>query len=139
MTFDEAKQTILKYVGIWNVSFPDSPLWVNVTGIRAGMHFRFNGHFILVNAAMVPESIITTFFHEYGHAHYEREHRDSQNVVDSEVAAIRSSLELCVAEGLEDLAYREAAAIKNMAHEEPYRTAVQKLVTDPLWRKYARL
>ncbi len=138
MTFEQAKTVVLKYVGIWNAAYPATPLWAQVAPIPAGMHFRFNGFFILVNGAMFPESVVTTFFHEYGHAHYEREHGGG-NVVDSEAAAIRSSLQLSTQEGLEELAFREADAIKQMAANEPYRSAVAKLNDDPLWRKYARL
>ncbi len=138
MTFEQVKNITLKYVDIWNATYPASPLWALLTDTKAGMHFRFNGFFILVNSAMVPESVLTTFFHEYGHAQYEREHHVG-NVVDSEVAAIRSSLQLSTEEGLEELAFREADAIKQMAANEPYRSAVAKLNDDPLWRKYARL
>jgi len=49
------------------------------------------------------------------------------NHIDSEVAAIRSSLELCAVEGLEELAYREAKAVKTMGVDEPYRIAVERL------------
>jgi hypothetical protein len=61
------------------------------------------------------------------------------DVVDSDVAAIRSSLQLSIDEGREDLAFREVDAMKQMAANEPYRSAVAKLNDDTLWRKYARL
>ena len=85
---------------------------------------------------MTPESLLVTFFHEYGHAFYEREHPGAFNEVDSEVAAICSSLELCVAEGFEELAYLEAKSVKGIAANEPYRSAVAKLADNELWRKY---
>jgi hypothetical protein len=86
---------------------------------------------------MTPENLLTTFFHEYGPACYEREHPGAIDEVDSEVAAISRSLELSVAEGCEELAYREAKSVKEIAANEPHRSAVAKLADDELWRKYA--
>jgi len=138
MTFEDVKKIILKYVQQWNDSTPRTPLWALAASLKAGIHFRFNGHFIVVNSDMIPESVLTTFFHEYGHAKYERDHAPI-DVVESEMAAIRSSLELCTQEGFESLAYREAEAIKQIASQEPYTSAAARLSADALWRKYARL
>jgi hypothetical protein len=41
-----------------------------------------------------------------------------------------------VVEGVEELAYREAKSVKEIAANEPYRSAVSKLAEDELWRKY---
>ena len=40
-------------------------------------------------------------------------------------------------EGLSDLARREANAVRQMAAEEPYKTAVSRLVNDPVWIAFA--
>ncbi len=62
-----------------------------------------------------------------GHLKYHSIRAADFNHIDSEVAAIRSSLELCAVEGLEELAYREAKAVKTMGVDEPYRIAVERL------------
>ncbi len=157
MTLEQAQLIVKKYVDGWNNSNGYIPLWVhlvkpgapvNIPGVTfgmtrdpekiAGMHYRVNAQLIVIREGMVPESILTTFFHEYGHAKYESG-RSAVDIIDSEVAAIRSSLELCVVEGLEELAYREAKAVKAMAVDEPYRSAVERLKDDALWRKYSRM
>ena len=108
---------------------------------KAGEHIRTGKeHRITLNCLMVPESLLTTFFHELGHVTYEVEGGDTKDIVASEMAAIRACFHYCAAEGLEWLAYREAAAITQMAKEEPYKSAVARLRSenDPLWLKYAR-
>jgi hypothetical protein len=97
-------------------------------------------HRIALNSRMVPESLLTTFFHELGHVTYEVEGGDAKDIVASEMAAIRACFNHCAAEGLEWLAYREAAAITQMAKDEPFKSAVARLQSenDPLWLKYAR-
>jgi hypothetical protein len=70
---------------------------------------------------MVSESILTTFTHEYGHAQYRVAHPNDFQEVDSEIAAIKSSLTILPSEGFEYLAYREASAFKGMARDEPYQ------------------
>jgi len=115
MTLEQAQLIVKKYVDGWNNSNGYIPLWVhlvkpgapvNIPGVTfgmtrdpekiAGMHYRVNAQLIVIREGMVPESILTTFFHEYGHAKYESG-RSAVDIIDSEVAAIRSSLELCVA------------------------------------------
>jgi len=156
MTREEVQLILQKYVNVWNSVNSGCHLWValanpgaaitipNTTfGMNkdpqqvAGMNVRVHVQLIVLREDMTSESLLTTFFHEYGHACYEREHPGGIDIVDSEVAAIRSSLELCVVEGVEELAYREAKSVKEIAADEPYRSAVAKLAEDELWRKYA--
>ena len=56
--------------------------------------------------------------------------------MDSEVAAIRHSLEALSNEGLHDLAHQEAQAIMAMGSSEPYASAIRRLSDDSLWQKY---
>jgi hypothetical protein len=93
----------------------------------------------VLNAAMVPESLLSAFLHEYGHAEYRITHQDKYDEIASEVTAIRRSLELLGNEGFPELAYREAANVKEMTDSEPYKSAVARLVNDPLWVKYANV
>jgi|SRR5450755_4518474 len=103
------------------------------------MHYHVNAYVICLREDVAPESLRTTFFHEYGHAIYEKDHHAPVNVIESEMAAILSSLQLCVDEGLEPLAYLEADAIKRITATDPYKTAVDRLASNYLWRKCARL
>jgi hypothetical protein len=156
MTLEQAQLVVQKYVEPWNRSIGRIPLWVylakpggsiNIPGVTfgmtadpekiAGMHYHLHAYLIVLREGMLPESIVTTFFHEYGHAQYELGHA-VVDIIESEVAAIRSSLELCVVEGIEELAYREAEAVRAMAVDEPYRSAVERLKGDALWRKYSK-
>jgi hypothetical protein len=155
MTREEVQLILQKYVNVWNGANHGCHLWVALANPGAaitipdvtfgmskdpqqvaGMNIRVHVQLIVLREDMTPESLLTTFFHEYGHACYEREHPGAINEVDSEVAAIHSSLELCVAEGSEELAYREAKSVKEIAANEPYRSAVAKLADNELWRKY---
>jgi len=155
MTREEVQPILQKYVNVWNRANHGCHLWVALAypgdaitipditfGMNkdphqvAGMNVRVHIQLIVLREDMTPESLLTTFFHEYGHACYERVHPGAFNEVDSEVAAICSSLELCVAEGFEELAYREAKSVKEIAANEPYRSAVAKLADNELWRKY---
>jgi hypothetical protein len=156
MTREEVQLILQKYVNAWNSANTGCHLWVALANPGAaitipnttfgmnkdpqqvvGMNVRVHFQLIVLREDMTPESLLTTFFHEYGHACYEREHPGAIDKVDSEVAAIRSSLELCVVEGVEELAYAEAKSVKEIAADEPYRSAVAKLADDELWRKYA--
>jgi len=150
MTSEQVQAIVQKYVNEWNTENPNYPMWIvlagpgdplNIPGATfpqntAGMEQPINAHLIVLNKNMVAESILTTFAHEYGHAVYRRGHTHNFNDVDSEVAAIRSSLTILPKEDLEPLAYREAKAINEMAAKEPYKSAVQRLESDSLWRKY---
>ena len=153
MTSEQVQPIVQKYVNEWNTQNPNYPMWVllanpgdplNIPGAmfppnKAGMEQPIHAHLIVLSKNMVAESVLTTFTHEYGHALYRRGHARRFNEVDSEVAAIRSSLTILPKEGLEQLAYREAKAVNEMADKEPYKSAVQKLESDPLWRKYRAL
>jgi len=157
MTREEVQLILQKYVNAWNSANHACHLWVALANPGAaitipnttfgtnkddpqpvaGMNVRVHFQLIVLREDMTPASLLTTFFHEYGHACYEREHPGAVDKVDSEVAAIRSSLELCVAEGVEELAYSEAKSVKEIAANEPYRSAVEKLADDELWLKYS--
>lgn len=154
LTIEQVQPIVQKYVDEWKGHNPQYPLWVslaspgdsiNVPGVtfsttaspKAGMELAIHAHLIVINRSMVPESILTTFTHEYGHAQYRIVHPNDFREVDSEIAPIKSSLIILPSEGFEYLAYREASAFKEMAREEPYRSAVQRLAAYPLWRKYS--
>jgi hypothetical protein len=81
-----------------------------------------------------PESLLSTFFHEYGHTNYLVEHHDKEDEVASETEAIRFSLQALENEGYPNLAYREAESVKGMAGATPYKEAVANLKSDPLWQ-----
>jgi hypothetical protein len=157
MTHADVHRLIAKYTAAWNSDSARTPLWVmganngdtiQIPGVRfgsldqpkAGMELPVKAQLIVINQNMVPESILTTFFHEYGHACYRHENANSKGKIDavsSEAEAIRFSLATLTSEGLDYLGYREAASIKNMAEQEPYKSAVTKLARDPNWRKFA--
>jgi hypothetical protein len=151
---DQVQSIVQKYADDWNNRNPKYPLWVflvgpgdpiNIPGVKfctpenpkAGMAVSINAQLIVINRNMVPESILQTFTHEYGHALYWLAHPDDFNEVDSEVAAVKSSLTILPAEGFGELAYREAKAFKEMAKDDPYRSALERLNIDQLWLKYA--
>lgn len=154
LSLDQVKPVIQKYVDDWKTRNPQNPLWVslaspgdpiNVPGVtfgtavspKAGMELPIHAHLIVLNRNMVPESILTTFTHEYGHAQYRVAHPNDFQEIGSEIAALKSSLTILPSEGFEYLAHREASAFKEMARDEPYRSAVARLAADPLWRKYS--
>jgi hypothetical protein len=139
MTLEDVNKIMLRYVQNWNKSNPMAPLYLMATKKR-GFHFGYGGHLIFVRTDdIAPENVLAAFFHAYGQAEYERDHSGPINEFEAEAFAIRRSLELFVAEDFEDLAYRVAANIKALAANEPYRSAVERLANDDLWRKYARL
>ena len=155
-TPDDVGRIIKKYTDLWNSDPKHTPMWVvaasrgdsiQIPGVRfseensphAGMSLAVRAELIILNRAMVPESLLSTFLHEYGHTLFRDEHGPNPSEVASEVEAIRFSLEALVAEGFDEMAYREANNVKQMAGKEPYKSAVACLQTDPLWRKYARL
>ena len=155
MEMQQAHTLARKYVDEWNQHTERAPLWVslampespvNIPGVTfsnggapvAGMHQSIRAELIVLNPQLVPESFLSSFFHEYGHALYAASTpAEARNVVDSEVAAIRFSLEALEKEGFADLAAREVAAVLDMAVNEPYKSAVAKLTAHPLWIKYA--
>jgi len=84
MTLEQVHSIVQKYAEQWNRQNPKYPLWValaspgdpvNIPGAtfgtsdnpQAGMELPVCAHVIVINKSMVPESILTTFTHEYGH------------------------------------------------------------------------
>jgi hypothetical protein len=156
ITTEDVQRIIKKYADIWNNDPKNVPLWVvgaepgdgvAIPGVtfstkdnpKAGMNIPVHAHLIVLNKKMVPENLLSTFFHEYGHARYLVTHQLHEDEVGSEREAIRFSLEALTNEGYINLAYREAENVKEMAKEEPYKSAVARLVNDPLWNKYGRV
>jgi hypothetical protein len=154
LTVEQVQPIVEKYVTEWNNRTPRHPLWVTlaspgdpinvpgvtfgaVGGLKAGMELPICAHLIVINRIMVPESLLTTFTHEFGHAEYRVAHPNDWQEVDSEVAAIKSSLTILVKEGFDYLAFREANALKEMTRDEPYRSAIERLAADALWIKYS--
>jgi hypothetical protein len=155
LTLEQVQLIVQKYVNDWNNQNPKYFLWVclanpgdsiNIPGVRfgapekpmAGMEVPIDSQMLIViNKNMLPESILQTFTHELGHALYRLAHPNDFQIVDSEVAAVHSSLTILPREGFESLAYREAKAFQEMANDEPYRSALERISNDPLWRKYA--
>ncbi len=154
MTLEEVQSIIDRYVRSWNAEEQPFPLWVvlanpgdslQIPGIAfgsrdqpvAGMEVPVRAHLIVLNKNMRPESLLSTFLHEFGHARYRVLHKGSFQSVDSEVAAISHSLESLASEGLHDLARQEARAVVEMGIAEPYKSAIEQLAALPLWVKYA--
>jgi hypothetical protein len=156
MSLADIQPLLKKYTDQWNADKKKPPLWViganpgdrlQIPGVtfgdvhdsKAGMELPIRAQLIVINKAMLPESILTTFLHEYGHALYRYTATGEGNSIDSEAEAIRFSLAALDAEKLAYLAYREAEAVKKMSSQEPYKSAVLKLSKDPMWKKYSRL
>lgn len=146
---------VQRYVDRWNAKHRDVPLWVSlanpgdaiaipgVTFARAGhavagMHQSIRAELIVLHKSIVPESLLTTFLHEYGHLEYRATAGEAWNEVASEVEAIRFSIEALDVEGFPDLAARETAAILEMSGAEPYKSAVDVLQGVPVWQRYAK-
>jgi hypothetical protein len=155
LTLDQVQPIVQKYVHQWESLHPKHPMWVSlaspgdsikIPGVTfgtpenpvAGMEQLINATVIVLNKNMTPDSILTTFTHEYGHTEYREAHPSDFENIGSEVAAVKSSLTLLPREGFEYLAYKEAKAVKEMSKDEPYRSAVQRLSTDPLWIKFSQ-
>jgi Zn-dependent peptidase ImmA (M78 family) len=156
ITTADLQRIIKKYADIWNNDAKNASLWVvradpgdsiAIPGVtfstrdkpKAGMNIPVRAHLIVLNKKMVPESSLSTFFHEYGHARYLVTHQLHEDEIGSETEAIRFSLEALSNEGYINLAYREAENVKEMAKEEPYKSAVARLANDPLWKKYGHV
>src|SRR4029077_10019093 len=104
---------------------------------KAGMTipFTFGCQVIILNLGMKPESLVQSFFHELGHAQYNRRNPEVKNEIDSQGEAFKFSLE-SLAACHEELAYREAAEILEMPKTEPDKSAVARIASDPIWKKY---
>ncbi len=102
LTLEQVQPIVQKYVDDWNRRNPQYPLWVSlappgdaiiVPGVtfsttaspRAGMELPIHAHLVVINKSMVPESILQTFTHEYGHAQYRVAHPKDFQEVDSEM------------------------------------------------------
>jgi len=152
---EQVQSIIQKYVRQWENLNPKRPMWVSlaapgdpitIPGVTfgtpekpvAGMEQLINATVIVLNKNMTLDSVLTTFTHEFGHAEYREAHPNDFGGIDSEVAAVKSSLTLLPREDLDYLAYKEAKAVKEMSKNEPYRSAVQRLAADLLWIKYSQ-
>ena len=156
MSIADIQPLMKKYTDQWDADKKKPPLWViganpgdriQIPGVtfgevldsKAGMELPIKVQLLVINKAMVPESILTTFLHEYGHALYRYTSSGEGNPIDSETEAIRFSLAALDAENLGYLAYREAEAAKKMSYQDPYKSAVMRLSKDPMWKKYSNL
>lgn len=144
------EKLIKKYADLWNSNPANLPLWViaakpgdqinvpkitfrTAEGVTTGMEMLVQAHIIMLNEDLSPENLLSTFLHEYGHARYRAAHLDQFDEIASETEAIRYSLKALVEEGFPKLAHREALKIQQMAHVEPYKSAVLRLANDPVW------
>jgi hypothetical protein len=152
----QVREIVGRYVNRWNADSSRSPLWVvlaspgdsvQIPGItfgkvgdaKAGMEIPLNAHLIVLNKAMRPESLLTTFFHELGHAEYRLANKGRFSDIDSEASAILFSLGTLAKENLEDLAVQEAKAVCEMGASEPYKSAIAIIDKDRTWQRYSRL
>ena len=126
------------------VAMPNASVPLNIPGISfgpegipvAGVTREVRGYMIVVNGTMAPESSLSSFLHELGHATYMRSHSYGAETVGAEMAAILFLLEALEKEGLDELAYREARTISEMT-AEPYKSAVAQIANHPIWKKYS--
>jgi hypothetical protein len=157
MTREDALEVITQVTNAWNddpanekvwVIGANSGDWVSIPKyVRfqseekpvAGMTIHLRGFAIVLNLGIVPESFLSTFFHELGHVKHRQNLGDDLDLdlIESEIWAIRFSLQALETHGCFALAYREADQIKTMASEDPYRSAVERLKNDPVWQKYS--
>jgi hypothetical protein len=155
MTQQQTSDLIKKYTERWNNEKRKPPLWVvgahpgdsicipgltfaNKGDMKAGMEILISAQVIVLNQDMLPDSIASTFLHEYGHALHRNSKAGSIDWVESEIDAIKFSLSALSEEGLDDIAYREAATVLQMTSDEPYKSAVSRLSEDPVWKKFSR-
>jgi hypothetical protein len=124
---------------------PNASIPLNIPGITfgpegmsvAGMTRELRGYMIVVNGKMAPEIALSSFLRELGRASYMRSNPNGNEEVAAETAAILFLLEALEKEGLDEVAYREAQVITEMAAAEPYRSAVAKIANHPIWIKYS--
>ena len=156
LTNEDFQRIAKKYLEAWGagpgapfiwviVAMPNATVPLNIPGIAfgaeglpvAGVTREVRGYMIVVNGKMAPESSLSSFLHEFGHATYMRSNPNATEEVAAETAAILFLLEALEKEGLDELAYREARVITEMAAAEPYRSAVAKIANHPIWIKYS--
>ena len=155
LTNEDFQRIAKKYLEAWGagpgapfiwviVAMPNASVPLNIPGISfgaeglpvAGVTREVRGYMIVVNGKMAPESSLSSFLHELGHATYMRAHPSGAEPVAAEMAAILFFLEALGNEGLDELAYREARALTEMV-DEPYKSAVAQLADHPIWKKYS--
>jgi hypothetical protein len=154
-TLTQVEAIVRRYVDAWDRNQENRPLWVvlaspgdaiQIPGVtfgkageaRAGMELPISAHLIVLNQAMIPDGLLKTFLHEYGHTIYRQSHQKDWDEIESEAYAIQYCINALSNEGLEELAYSEADAVMKMASSEPYRSAVARLQTHAIWLRYAR-
>jgi hypothetical protein len=127
------------------VAMPNASIPLNIPGITfgpegmsvAGMTRELRGYMIVVNGKMAPEIALSSFLRELGRASYMQSNPNGNEEVAAETAAILFLLEALEKEGLDEVAYREAQVITEMAAAEPYRSAIAKIANHPIWIKYS--
>jgi hypothetical protein len=119
------------------VSIPNYVRFHSTEKPAAGMTINLRGFAMILNMGIVPDSLLTTFFHELGHVKHRQDLGREFDPIESEIWAVKFSLEALESHGCVALAYREAEAIKTMASEDPYRSAVELLKNDPVWLRYS--
>jgi len=152
LTNEDFQRIAKKYLEAWGagsgapfiwviVAMPNASVPLNIPGISfgveglpvAGVTREVRGYMIVVNGKMAPESSLSSFLHEFGHATYMRTHPNGAEPVAAEMAAILFFLEALGNEGLDELAYREARALTEMV-DEPYKSAVARIADHPIWK-----
>lgn len=124
------------------ISIPTGMTFSGPNGtVAAGMHQTLTVDVLVINRTMRPESMVSTFFHELGHAVFEATHAKPWKEIDNEAFAIAYSLRCLHQHGLDLLARSEAASVQEMATADPYKGAVSKLQAEKngWWVKYAHL
>jgi hypothetical protein len=155
LTHADFQRIAKKYLEAWGtgpgapfiwviVAMPNASVPLNIPGISfgaegmqvAGVTREVRGYMIVINGTMAPESSLSSFLHELGHATYMRTHSYGAETVAGEMAAILFLLEALGNEGLDELAYREARIISEMT-AEPYKSAVAQIANHPIWQRYS--
>ena len=106
--------------------------------LKVGNEYRIG----INNGLMLPAQLMS-FFHEYGHAVYRREANEAIDNTDAlirtETAALRSSLQLSDEEGLPHIALLAVNAARVAALTDPvYQTAIENVASNLLWQKYSK-
>ena len=76
------------------VAMPNASVPLNIPGVAfgaeglpvAGLTREVRGYMIVVNGKMAPESSLSSFLHEFGHATYMRTHPNGAEAVAAEMA-----------------------------------------------------
>jgi hypothetical protein len=106
MTQEAFNALLKKYMDRWNAVTGRPPLWVvgaragdsiaipgvtfaNNGAAMAGMELLVHAQLIVLNQEMKPESLASTFLHEYGHALHRFSKPGPVDWVESEIEAIK--------------------------------------------------